>query len=190
MKAFETLTDEELLRRARRDPEAFCVFYDRQALRLLGWLRQETLNPAIAADLTAETFAQALRSLRRFRGEKEGSARAWLYRIAHRLLARQREKGRREARARQRLGMPIRDEDPFESIDNRVSIEPLQGQLRDGIDSLPPEQRQAVDLRVIDGLSYEEIAAKLECTSGAARTRVSRALRSLRNQFREEEGVS
>lgn len=187
METFATLTDEELLRRARRDPEAFCAFYDRQAIRLLGWLQRETLSSAIAADLTAETFAQALRSLRRFRGESEGSARAWLYRIAHRLLAQQRENGRREARARQRLGMPVRSEDPFEPVDNRVSIEPLQDQLRDGLGALPPDQRQAVGLRVIEGLSYEEVAAQLECTPGAARTRVSRALRSLRNQFQDEE---
>jgi DNA-directed RNA polymerase specialized sigma24 family protein len=60
VKISENVTDEELLRQARRDADAFRVFYDRHAPRLLAWLRAETRDAWLAAELTAETFAQAL----------------------------------------------------------------------------------------------------------------------------------
>ena len=101
------MLDEDLLRLARRgDPDAFCVFYDRHARALLAWLRRETEDSETAADLTAETFAQGLRSLRRFRGEASGSGRAWLYAIARHLLGRHRVSGKREIEARRELGIP------------------------------------------------------------------------------------
>ena len=92
-------TDSELLKAARRDPDAFCAFYDRHATRLHAWLLRETSDFEVATDLTAETFAQALRSLRRFRGDSPESGRAWLYAIARHLLARYRETARASARS-------------------------------------------------------------------------------------------
>lgn len=186
MEKYAELSDEELLRRSRRDPEAFLAFYGRHAPALFGWLTRETSSRVGAADLTAEAFAQALRSLRRFRGESEGSGRAWLYRIAHRLLSRQRLQGRLETRARQRLGIPTSYEDVFGEIEERVIAEASRERLRAGIAELPGDQRLAVGLRVLGDLSYGEIGARLACTPGAARTRVSRALRVLHDHLKEE----
>ncbi len=186
MAEYRTHSDEELLRRARRDPDAFCAFYDRHVRRLFGWLSGETLDAAVAAELTAETFAQALRSMSRFRGDSTGSARAWLYRIARRLLVRHRTKGRLETRARHRLRMPTSYEEEFAAVEERVSSELLRELVAAEFTSLPGEQREAVRLRVIDELSYDEIGARLACTPGAARTRVSRALRILREHLSEE----
>ena len=186
MANYAGLSDEELLRRSGRDREAFLVFYGRHASVLFGWLTRETSNRVVAADLTAEAFAEALRSQRRFRGDSEGSARAWLYRIASRLLSRQRLHGRPETRARQRLGMPTSYEDVFVEVDERASAVATRERLRAGIAELPGDQRVAVGLRVLGGLSYGEIGASLACTPGAARTRVSRALRFLRDHLQEE----
>ncbi len=80
--------DLELLLAAREDPDAFGEFYRRHAVAVERWLRSQTPDMSTAADLTAETFAQALVSLRRFRGGSDEAARAWLYGIARNLARR------------------------------------------------------------------------------------------------------
>src|SRR5262245_53031859 len=101
-------TDEELLRRTPRDPEAFAALYRRHAHAVAAWLLRRTRSPELAADLTAETFAAALRQARRF-DPARGSAVAWLFGIARRELVDAFERGRVENRARRRLRMPARE---------------------------------------------------------------------------------
>ena len=183
----EQRLDEELLNLARRgDPDAFCTFYDRHARALLSWLCREVGNTEVAADLTAETFAQGLRSLRRFRGEAPGSGRAWLYAIARHLLARHRDAGRRETEARRKLGISI--ESSYDAVDwvGEFDSAASKACIKTALEGLSDEQRAAVRLRVIEELGYDEIAARLGCTSGAARTRVSRGLRTLHAQLQGE----
>lgn len=83
MNEFELVdSDIELLRAARTDPDAFGEVYGRHAVAVECWVRAQTPDMATAADLTDETFAQALVSLDRFRGATDESARGWLYAIA------------------------------------------------------------------------------------------------------------
>jgi DNA-directed RNA polymerase specialized sigma24 family protein len=87
-------SDHELLVAARTDPEAFGEFYRRHAIGVERWLRAQTPDLATAADLTAETFAQALVSLKRFRGASDEQAVGWLFGIARNLVRRYRRRGR------------------------------------------------------------------------------------------------
>src|SRR5919202_4942793 len=103
-------TDAELVVAARSDADAFAELYRRHAPSVYSWLRARA-GERIAADLTAETFAQAALSLRRFRDEAGGSAVPWLLGIARNLLRRSFERERIETRARRRLGMPIASDD-------------------------------------------------------------------------------
>ena len=100
------VSDDELLRRARNDAEAFGVFFDRHSLRVYRFLLRATGDHASATELTSETFAQALLGLARFRGRTEGAGVAWLFGIARRVLLRSLRTQRREATARRRLGVP------------------------------------------------------------------------------------
>lgn len=175
-------TDSDLIKVARRDPDAFCTFYDRHAARLHAWLLQETTNFDVATDLTAETFAQALRSLRRFRGDTPESGRAWLYAIARHLLARYRETARLEASARRRLGMPFQHDETGD-VDRRVDGGASRDGLLTAVSELPVSQRQALGLRVVRELPYAEVAKRLGCSPAAARIRVSRALRALNKRL-------
>src|SRR3954452_18177014 len=97
--------DEELLSAARSDPAAFGAFYRRFEERMLRYFLSRVGDAEVAADLTAETFAAALASVRRFRASK-GAAGAWLFGIAHNTLAMSTRRGRVEASARRRLGIP------------------------------------------------------------------------------------
>src|SRR5947209_18264367 len=103
-------TDAELVRRARRDPSAFGELYNRHAASLHAFVRSKAPD-AVAVELTAETFAQAALSLRRFRDEADGSAGPWLFGIAKNLLRSYYERERVATRARERLGMPLRSYD-------------------------------------------------------------------------------
>jgi RNA polymerase sigma-70 factor (ECF subfamily) len=172
-------TDAELIRRARKDPDALAQLYVRYRPQLYAWFRAR-LPEVEASELTAELFAQVALSVRRFRDEAGGSAGPWLYGIAKNLLRRYHEKGRLETVARRRLGMPIRSyELESEDVERRLDATELRPRLAHALNGLPREQREAVELRVVDERPYDEVAAALGCTETAARIRVMRALGKL-----------
>jgi RNA polymerase sigma factor (sigma-70 family) len=172
-------TDAELIRRAREDPEALAELYLRYREQLYAWFRAR-LPEAAASELTAELFAQVALSLKRFRDEAAGSAGPWLYGIAKNLLRRYYERGRLEDAARRRLGMPIRSyECDFEAIEERLGAARLHRGLESALEALPSSQREALELRVVGELPYEQVAAELGCSETAARLRVMRALGKL-----------
>src|SRR5665213_1528838 len=108
------ISDEALLDRAARDPQAFGLFYDRFEAELLRFFLRATHRGDLAADLTAEVFAGALASLASFDSTR-GHARAWLYGIARHELADAWERGAVEDRARRRLRM-----EPLALTDERI----------------------------------------------------------------------
>ena len=172
-------TDAQLIRAARRDPDALGELYRRHAVGVHAWLRVRT-SPTTASELTAETFAQAALSLRRFRDQADGSAAPWLYGIARNLLRRSLERDRIETAARRRLGMPVAAHDvELERVEEHDRAERLAPALAAALDTLPVDQRRALELRVVDELPYERVASDLDCTETAARLRVMRALGSL-----------
>lgn len=168
-------TDAQLLRDGG-DPGAFAELYRRHVETLYAWFRRR-LEWA-AADLTAETFAQAWLSRRRFRDERSGSALPWLLGIARNVLRDSVRRDRVETRARAKLGLPLdlAAEDGYARVDERLSPRTA---LAEAVDRLPSHEREALELRVVDELPYREVAARLEIRPAAARLRVSRALRRL-----------
>ncbi len=177
-------TDAQLIKEARRDPEALGELYRRHAAGIHDWLGART-SPGTASELTAETFAQAALSLRRFRDESEGSAAPWLFGIARNLLRRSLERDRIEASARRRLGMPLEAHEPgFARIEERDRAALLEPALSAALEDLPATQRKALELRVVEGLPYDQVASSLECSEVAARIRVTRALGSLSRRLK------
>ena len=143
------------------------------------WFRRR-LHADLALELTAETFAEAVLSLKRFRDLSEGSALPWLYGIARNLLLRYLERQRVETRARKRLGMSVPErDDAYDTVDERLRSDQLRDLLDDALAALPKGQRQAVELRIIEEMSYAEVGRALGCTSLAARLRVHRGLAAL-----------
>jgi RNA polymerase sigma-70 factor (ECF subfamily) len=161
-------SDAALLAAARSDPGAFRELYDRYAEPILGFHLRRCRDEDAAHELTAETFAQAWLARARFRDECGGSAGPWLYGIARNVLLVSVRRRALEARARERLGMQVRP----------TTVSPQDEWLDDTIDDLP----EAVRLRVVEELSYDEVAATLGTTPGAARVRVHRGLAALRKE--------
>lgn len=160
--------------------EALVTAYEKNvynlALRMTG-------NPEDAADMSQEAFIKAYNSLNSFRGESKFSV--WLYRIVSNVcLDFLRRKSRRPA-----VSLSIEDdggeETQLELPDESQSPELLlersltRDAVRRGLGVLPPEQRQILLLREIQGLSYEEIAHVLELEAGTVKSRIFRARKRL-----------
>jgi RNA polymerase sigma-70 factor (ECF subfamily) len=179
--------DDALLRDALRDGEAFAEFYRRHEGPLLLYFMRRTGDPELAADLTAEVFAEAISSLRRFRSDR-GSAVSWLYGIAAHALSASHRKRRVVAKARRRLSMDrieLTDAD-LERIEALADTAEVAASLHEALAALPPEQRAALQARVVEERSYGEIASELQCSQAVVRKRVSRGLNALRITLSEE----
>src|SRR5581483_3326817 len=166
-------TDAELLAAARTDASAFRVFYERYAERVYGYHLRRTREPEAAHDLTAETFAQAWLSRRRFRDRAGGTAGPWLFAIARNVLVTSVRRQRLERNACERLGLFV--EAPAEPDDAWL----------EGLDDVLDEIPDAVRLRVVHELEYEDVARELGTTPAAARVRVHRGLSALRHRLRQ-----
>ncbi len=170
-------SDADLLAAARSDPAAFRELYDRYAERVLGYHRRRTRDDDAAHELTAETFARVWLTRGRFRDECDGSAAPWLFAIARHVLAASVRRHAVEERARARLGVPA----AFVAAEETW----LEG-LDEAFDGLPDAQREAIRLRVVEELEYDDVAAALGTTPGAARVRVHRGLAALRQRLGKE----
>jgi RNA polymerase sigma-70 factor (ECF subfamily) len=161
--------------------EQFAALYDERAEALLGFFARRTLDAQVALDLWAETLAQAWAGRGRFRGTTDEEAVSWLYGIAYRQLAAYARRGRAERRALRRLGLdsPAADDQDLVRVEQLVGLAELRSQVKEQLGRLPHSQQEAVRLRVVDELPYDEIADRLHINQQNARMRVSRALRAL-----------
>jgi RNA polymerase sigma-70 factor (ECF subfamily) len=174
-------SDEELLEGSTTCPEQFVAFYDRHAPGLLAFFGRRTYDSQVAADLTAETFAQAFAARSRFRNPGPGSATAWLYTIARRQLNRFVRRQRVESLWRERLGMErlAVAPDALERAEELIDLEKVRDHVVAALDALKGELREAVVLRVVDGMSYTQAALLTGCSEDLMRQRVSRGLKRL-----------
>lgn len=184
-------TDLELLLGVGRGCEhSFSELFHRWAPRLGVFLTRTTGSREVAEDLVQETFLRILRAAPAYR--PHGSASAWIYRIAVNLAY---SHWRRQRHAPARTGVPPEehphartpDTDTPEAIYlRREFLRDLEGATR----RLPANQRMVFQLKTGQGLTYEEIAAVLDCPEGTAKSRFHHAVRKLRAELREWDGAA
>ena len=170
-------SDAALIAAARTDARAFRELYDRYSERVLGYHLRRTRDEDAAHELTSETFAQAWLVRMRFRDECDGTAGPWLFGIARNVLLMSVRRRRLEAAARERLGL---------HADAAPAEEAWLDGLDEALDALPEAQREAIRLRVVDDLTYDDVAVALGTTPAAARVRVHRGLSALRARLTKE----
>jgi RNA polymerase sigma factor (sigma-70 family) len=165
------------------DGVAFGVLYRRYLPVVVRWCWVQTGDRELAADLSAEVFAAALSSARRYRSE-QGPPLAWLLGIARHKLLESRRKGRVESAARRRLGVgPVALSD--EDLARVEELSSLDDAVLALVEELPGDQRDAVLARVVEDRSYQELAAQLRCSESVARKRVSRGLHTLKARMED-----
>jgi RNA polymerase sigma factor (sigma-70 family) len=168
--------------------EDFLRMYRRFAGPLLMFFQRRLHDPELATDLTADTFTVALERRTQYRGGSDDELSGWVWAIARSLLRdheRREATGRRTARQLGRERRALTDRE-IERIEELAGMHELRAAVAAGMAHLPPDHREAVALRVLEDLSYLEIAERLGITASGARTRVSRGLRILADGIRRE----
>ena len=182
----EQLTDQVLVERVQKgDQKAFNLLVVRYQHKVAS-LVSRYVPPGDIADVVQESFVKAWRALDSFRGDS--AFYTWLYRIAintakNYLVA----QGRRPASS----DVDANDAENFESggalkeisnPENLMLSEELRQIVFRTIESLPEDLRMAITLRELDGMSYEEIAAIMDCPVGTVRSRIFRAREAIDNK--------
>jgi RNA polymerase sigma-70 factor (ECF subfamily) len=175
-------------RSGQRVAEAFADLFTAYEPRIFNAVYRLVGDYDDAADLTADTFARALRGYERFRGDAQPYT--WLYRIALNLC----KNYFRQQQHRSRVhsfsldapseveGEPVGREleDPTQSPQSQLEAREAEDQVAQGLASLRPEFRTLIVLRDLQGLSYQEIGEVLGCSEKAVKSRLFRARVQLR----------
>jgi RNA polymerase sigma-70 factor, ECF subfamily len=184
-------SDLSLVQRVQRgDKGAFDVLVLKYQHKVVKLVMRYVRNPAEAEDIAQDAFIKAYRALPQFRGDS--AFYTWLYRIAINTA---------------KNAVVARDRNPvdfdLDMTNNDESYE-MQGRLKDSetpealvltdeirttvnaaIANLPDDLREAIVLRELEGLSYEEIAARMDCPVGTVRSRIFRAREAIDSRLRE-----
>jgi RNA polymerase sigma-70 factor (ECF subfamily) len=172
------------------DTEAFETLVTRYTADIYALLFRLTQDVEEAQDLTQETFMRVLKAVKNFRGEAD--LKTWLYRIA---INESRNRFRWWKRRNRERTVSLDAEDSYEtSVYEKISgnsenpeTETLrrerQTALQDALRRLSVNFREAIVLRDIEGLSYEEVAAALETNVGTVKSRIARGREELRKML-------
>ncbi|WP_245681751.1 RNA polymerase sigma factor [Actinomadura kijaniata] len=161
--------------------DGFEAFYLRHFDAMTRFIARRVADPHAVADLTAEVFLAALRSRHTYRPGL-GSETGWLYGVARNVLAAERRRSRREARAVERIvAHRLLDGDDLTRLAERIDSEEPARRALSAMAELPEGQRALLELVVIDQLTVAEAAQALGIRVGTARVRLHRARRTLRD---------
>jgi RNA polymerase sigma-70 factor (ECF subfamily) len=179
-----------LVQRCAAGDEAACADLVAEHQRMVVQLAMNLLGDRDEAlDLSQEVFLRVFRTIHRFRCQS--TLRTWIYRIAVNQARNKHRFWRRRHRADQvSLDEHVAAHGELPSggestPDRLLAQKELAAQLKTALDRLPFDQRTAIVLREIDGLSYEEIAYSLGVAVGTVKSRLTRARQALRLDLRE-----
>jgi RNA polymerase sigma factor (sigma-70 family) len=168
-------SDAQLTRSAQGDAAAFTPLVKTHSSALYGYFARRM--PTAAEDLLAETWLQAFAARRTF-DPARGSARGWLFGVAHNVLA---QYLRRAGRKEPAPGPDVTD--PWQLVDQRLDAAALAPALRRALAELPPEERELLLLISWEQLTPAEAAVVVGIPAGTARSRLHRARGRLRDRL-------
>jgi RNA polymerase sigma-70 factor, ECF subfamily len=185
--------DAPLVERVKRgDVKAFemlVVKYQRRIERLIGRMVRDT---DLVQDIAQETFIRAYRAIPQFRGES--AFYTWLYRIAVNAAKKALVEMKRDPIVTESARASRDDDDETSRVENELSdgetpeallaSKEIAATVNASIDALSEDLRQAITLREIEGLSYEEIAEVMNCPIGTVRSRIFRAREAIALKLR------
>jgi len=186
----ERLVDQKLVEKAQRgDKRAFGILVEKYHKKLTRLLSLMVRDQSEIEDIVQDSFVKAYRAINNFRGDS--AFYTWLYRIGintaknHLVSLGRRPKAMNE--------VEIEDVENFEDGDELRSIETPENTMmtkeivvtvNDTIEGLPDELKEAISLREMDGLSYEEIAELMQCPIGTVRSRIFRAREAIAEKLK------
>jgi RNA polymerase sigma-70 factor (ECF subfamily) len=171
--------EKDLIEAAKRDPARFAVLYEHNFNRVYGYIARRVRDRAIAEDLTADVFHDALRKLDSFewRGVPFG---AWLIRIAANAII---DKAKRAAREQELLTatcIEMGDSEPSAAFEAAIEEIEHRDRLFRLLEALPADQKRVIKLRFVEEKSVRDIAREIGRTEGAVKQLQFRGLQNLR----------
>ncbi|CAM3633084.1 RNA polymerase sigma factor RpoE [Paracidovorax anthurii] len=169
--------------------ELLVIKYQRRIERLIGRMVRDS---DLVQDIAQETFLRAYRALHQFRGEAQFYT--WLYRIAvntakkalmdikrNPVISENALRGGDDEDETSRIGHELTSDETPETV---LAAQEIAAAVNAAMDALPEDLRQAVALREIEGLTYEEIADAMNCPIGTVRSRIFRAREAISARVR------
>ena len=185
----DNIADKEIIERVKNgDKKAYDLLVLKYQQRVINLISRFVKNYADALDISQETFIKAYKALPNFRGES--AFYTWLYRIAVNTA-----KNHLTVQSR-KITKSDYDVTEIEQIEGNMTLteqttpenllikDELQETILNTIENLPEDLKSAIMLREIEGLSYEEIAAVMECPVGTVRSRIFRARETIDNKIK------
>jgi len=172
--------DQALVERVQKgDKKAFDLLVLKYQSRIAKLISRFVRNPADVPDVAQETFIKAYRALGNFRGDS--AFYTWIYRIAINTA-----KNHLVAMGRKNPANSIEVQDAedygasewlkeYATPERELLATEIRHTVSRAVDDLPPDLREAITLREMEGLSYEEIAQVMDCPIGTVRSRIFRA---------------
>lgn len=161
-----------------QDREAFRLFYERYAAKVLAYVRSLARGREVSEDVVQEVFLAVWRKAATYRRDR-GDVPGWVYTITRNKLV---DLWRRRPTGSDDTGA---DASRLVADDRAGERAVLSVSLRKVLDTLRPEQRQALELAYFGGLTYEETAEKLELPVGTLKSRIRAGLALLRDRLSE-----
>jgi RNA polymerase sigma-70 factor (ECF subfamily) len=169
--------------------EMLVVKYQRRIQRLIGRMVRDV---DLVQDIAQETFIRAYRAIPQFRGES--AFYTWLYRIAVNTAKKALVDLKRDPLVSESALMGRDDDDETSRVENELTdgetpeavlaTKEIAAAVNAAIEALSEDLRQAITLREIEGLSYEEIAEVMNCPIGTVRSRIFRAREAIAERLR------
>ena len=185
----ESDLDQELVRRVQRgDSAAFDALVRKYQHRIVALIGRSVADWSECQAVAQETFIRAYRALPSFRGESQFYT--WLHRIAvntakNHLVAQNRRPPTDDVDAADAeqydTGSRLRE---TATPEHELLRQEIELTVMRAVEALPEELRTAISLREVEGLSYEEIAARMDCPIGTVRSRIFRAREAIDQQLR------
>lgn len=164
-----------------QDPAAFEEFYRRYVPEVTRFIARRVDDPYLVGDLTADVFLAVIESAHTYRPDR-GSLIGWVFGVAHRVLAAERRRARRESDATRRIsGRRLLDPTDLARLEERIDAESAARRVYQALANLPEATGRLLELVAVDGLTVAEAAAALGVSPIAARVRMHRARKVLRD---------
>lgn len=190
MQNHTTLTDEQLVSAyAAGDNNAFDQLLKRHKARLFNFILLMVKDSDLADDIFQETFVKAIVTIRQGRYNDQGKFIAWIYRIARNLIidSYRQDKMENQLSTDDENGVNLLNRSEFSegTVEDTLIGMQIEEDLRALVTELPESQRQVVDMRFYQNLSFKEIAALTGVSINTALGRMRYAILNLRRMARE-----
>jgi RNA polymerase sigma-70 factor (ECF subfamily) len=184
----DAIQDHRWIRESQKDPEAFKYLFNKYYNAIFNYVLRRTCNSALAKDITANTFMNALDNIKKYRWRGIAFS-AWLYRIATNEIHRHYRKAKHNTSLSPQQTASIQggsssDQELLEAEQAVIKHEQFR-RIHAAIASLKPKYQSAIMLHYFENLSIREIAQILGLSENTVKTHIRRGLNQLKKNYEE-----